>query len=214
MNGMFVLGGASGGLGKEVVRLTSAVGISRQWCNLESNPSDSSSPANWAASLDAVEGELHVLNLAGQTYSAMLHKESEVDAMRLLNVNVMGNVRLLKALRPIFKNHPGSTYTMVGSVTAQLGVVGTGVYSATKSALEGLTRCAAREFAPFARVSLLHLGYCNVGMIAAVPNQEALIASIPLKRLGTAKDVAEAWKFFINCQYVTGAIVNVNGGLI
>lgn len=212
MTGRFVLG-STGGLGKQVVRLTSAVGVGREWCNLESKPHDASSPANWATSLDAIEGELHVLNLAGQTYSAMLHKDGEPDQQRLLNVNLMGNARLLKALRPVFKNHPGSTFTMVGSVTARLGTVGTGIYSATKSALEGLTRVAAHEFAPFARVNLLNLGYCDMGMIANVRNVAEVVASIPLRRLGTSADVAEAWKFFIACKYVTGAIVNVNGGL-
>lgn len=200
MTNLFVLG-RSGGLGRNVMDITCAVGVGRV------------SIPHWATSLDRVEGELHVINLTGQTYSAMLHKDSEDDAQRLLDTNIMHNVRVLKALRPIFKSHPSSTFTMVGSVTAQLGTVGTGVYSATKSALEGLTRVAANEFAPFARVNLLHLGYCDVGMIASVPNRDAVVAQIPLKRLGTAEDVAEAWRFFINCRYVTGAIVNVNGGL-
>jgi 3-oxoacyl-[acyl-carrier protein] reductase len=206
---LFVLGGATGGLGKQVVRIACAAGVGRAWCDLNSQES----VTNWCESLSALDGEIHILNLAGKMTSAMLHKASRLESQLMLDTNVGGNALMLGRLRTVFKSHPGSTYTMVGSVTAQLGVVGTGLYSATKSALEGLTRVAAREFAPFARVNLLHLGYCDAGMIAAVPNHEALIESIPMKRLGTAEDVAEAWKFFINCGYVTGAIVNVNGGL-
>jgi NAD(P)-dependent dehydrogenase (short-subunit alcohol dehydrogenase family) len=207
---LFVLGGATGGLGKQVVRISSAAGVGRSWCDLNNQES----VTNWCASLSALDGEIHILNLAGKMSSGMLHKASLLDWQLMLDTNVAGNALALSRLRAVFKSHPGSTYTMVGSVTAELGVIGTGLYSATKSALEGLTRVAAHEFAPFARVNLLHLGYCNAGMIAAVPNHEELIESIPLKRLGTAEDVAEAWKFFINCQYVTGAIVNVNGGLV
>ena len=206
---LFVLGGATGALGKRVVRISSAVGVGRAWCDLNSQES----AANWCASLSALDGEIHILNLAGKMTSGMLHKASLLDWQLMVDTNALGNALMLSRLRAVFKSHPGSTFTMVGSVTAALGVPGTGIYSASKSALEGLARVAAHEFVPFARVNLLHLGYCDAGMIASVPNHEALIESIPLKRLGTAEDVAEAWKFFINCQY-TGAIVNVNGGLI
>ncbi len=206
---MFVLGGGTGGLGRSVVELTKAFAFGRDWCDVTSD----GSVAAWAEDLLDHKDDLHILNLTGAMSSSMLHKGNNIDWLKMLQVNVLGNARLLRVLRGVFKERPGSTFTMVGSVTSELGVVGTGIYSASKSALEGLTRVAAHEFAPFARVNLLHLGYCDVGMIKDVPNHDALIASIPLKRLGTAEDVAEAWKFFINCKYVTGAIVNVNGGL-
>src|SRR5271166_1797828 len=161
-----VLGGATGGLGMSVVESVGCFAVGREWCDV----SGDGSVFGFAESLlkYAQQGELHVLNLSGAMSSSMLHKGNFADWMKMLNVNLLGNARLLRELRSVFKQRPGSTFTMVGSVTSELGVVGTGMYSATKSALEGLTRVAAHEFAPFARINLLQLGYFDRGMISSV----------------------------------------------
>lgn len=171
----------------------------------------------WADSIASMLVEpFHILNATGLSVSGMLHKSAMYDESwrKMVDVNLLGNARLLKYLRPVFKERPGSTFTMLGSVTTRTKPVGTAIYTATKSALEGLTRVGACEMAPFARVNLLELGYFSSGMIRQVPDIEGLKAKIPLGRLGEAEDLWRAWQFVIECAYVTGAIIPVNGGLV
>ncbi len=107
-----------------------------------------------------------------------------------------------------------ASLTFFGSVVQEIGVKGTLEYSAAKAGLHGLVRTAAREFAPM-RVNCLDLGYMDRGMILKVPARvlQDTIERIPLGRLGTPKDLAAAVRFCIDCEYLTGAIVKVNGGL-
>lgn len=206
---LYILGGLTGGLGKALwIRFSDSVAVGRRECEVTSNESVS----GWVSCLEEDDGPIHVINLTGISRSAMLHKGQKGDWDDMLDINLHGNARLLKFLRPVFKTHPGSSFTMIGSVTTALAPAGTAIYTATKAALEALARVAAREFAPFGRVNVIQLGYCDVGIIKQV-NTEALIPTIPLGRLGTAADLAEAWKFCMNCQYLTGATVPVNGGL-
>lgn len=207
----YIFGGLTGGLGTALWKvMADAQAVGRANCDLVSE----ASVKNYADTFVEQDGTepIHLMNLTGLSLSVMLHKQDEKDWQKMLDLNLLGNARLLKHFRKVFKAHPGSSLTMVGSVTVRLGPAGTGIYTASKSALEGLVSVAAHELAPFARVNLIELGYCDVGIIRQV-DTAALIPNIPLGRLGTANDLAEAWKFCMNCQYLTGAIIPVNGGL-
>lgn len=209
---LYVLGGVTGGLGKELVsEVPGTIPVGRQDCDV----ADGQSVLNWTQSLASINA-LHIINLTGVSVSSMLHKGAPMDWVHILNVNLLGNAMLLKFLREKFKFRPGSTFTMVGSVTTKLGPAGTGVYTASKAALEGLCKVAAKEFAPFGRVNLLELGYFEAGLIKQIPNSslDVLEMMIPLQRLGTVDDLWKAWQFLIECQYVTGATIAVNGGLV
>jgi acetoacetyl-CoA reductase/3-oxoacyl-[acyl-carrier protein] reductase len=61
----------------------------------------------------------------------------------------------------------------------------------------------------------LNLGYFNIGMIESIPNNilDNIITSIPQKKLGDAKDIFEGVNFIFKCSYLTGAEININGGL-
>jgi len=143
----------------------------------------------------------------------MIHKTEVGDIGRMLRVNLVSNILMLKHARELYKQH-GGTFTMIGSVTAETGPIGTAAYSASKAALNGLCKVAAKEFARLeTRVNVIELGYTLTGMITQVPDFMKLRERIPLNRLGHPLDVANACNFLIDCEYVTGAIVKVNGGL-
>lgn len=200
----YILGGVTGGLGRQLLKLSPmSIPVGRQDCNV----TNANSVQNWTESI--VDTVAHVINLTGFSKSAMLHKSDPMDLIQAIDVNILGNVRLLKYLRPLFKARPGSTFTMVGSVTTNLAPAGTAIYTASKAALEGLCKVAAKEFAPFGRVNLLELGYFDAGIIDQVP----IHPKIPLARLGNAADLAAAWKFIRECEYLTGSIIPINGGL-
>lgn len=206
----YVLGGITGGLGRKLfVLVPGAIAVGSTDCNMKSEVH----VARWVGSLQPVDNEpIHIINATGISKSAMLHKLGYTDGDEI-EVNLLGNVRLLKYLRHLFKTRPGSTFTMLGSVTSHTAPVGTAVYTASKMALGGLTMVAAREYAPWGRVNLLELGYFDAGLIEQVPDVPSLIKTIPMQRLGDATDLVEAWKFIIACQYVTGSVVRINGGL-
>lgn len=214
---LYILGGVTGGLGKELLGLVpNAIPVGRQDCDVQKEKS----VQNWTDSINQRASvwvaPFHVINLTGVSHSAMIHKGEVIDWCSMLSVNVIGNALLLKYLRPLFKGRPGSTFTMVGSVTTKLGPAGTGVYTASKAALEGLCKVAAKEFATWGRVNLLELGYCEAGMIKQIPNSsvDAMETMIPLERLGNAKDLATAWEFVRNCSYLTGSTIAINGGIV
>ena len=93
-----------------------------------------------------------------------------------------------------------------------------GLYRATKAALEELTRQFAFELGPRGvRVNAVAPGFIETDMTAKLPQEvkDKMLAAVPLKRFGQPDDVASAVSFLISddAAYITGHVVNVNGGM-
>jgi NAD(P)-dependent dehydrogenase (short-subunit alcohol dehydrogenase family) len=134
-----------------------------------------------------------------------------------LDTNLTGTFRLLRAFYNLARQHPGSSATVFSSVVAQMGVPGTAAYAASKSGLTGLVRTLSQEWGRSGlRVNGIHLGYYDKGMIQQVSReqQEALVQRVPLGRLGNEDDLYEACLFCFQCQYLTGSMIHLNGGLL
>jgi NAD(P)-dependent dehydrogenase (short-subunit alcohol dehydrogenase family) len=104
----------------------------------------------------------------------------------------------------------------ISSIVAQVGVPGTGAYSASKSGILGLTRTLAAENASKGiTVNALALGYFSIGMIRVLSPemQELVLQKIPMHRLGDPRCLTAAIRFLIECDYMTGTVLNINGGL-
>ena len=159
---------------------------------------------------------IHVIQLAGISMSGFIHKQESLDSWTTVDTNLLGSWNLLKHFQPLFKERPGSTFTLISSIVVDRPIAGTSAYAMSKGGVEALTRVAALEFARInARVNCLQLGYFNVGMIEQVPAemQAKLLEDTPLHRFGTVDDLWAAWKFLMECEFMTGAIIPVNGGL-
>ena len=217
---ILVLGGTTGGLGQPLHQQLCGIyatehvvmSIGRNRCDVESEQSIEKFSEAVATGM-VFQGPLHVVNATGVSISAMIHKASLIDINRMLRVNLVANILLLKHLRETFKNRRG-TFTMISSIAASDGPIGTAGYAASKAALNGLVKVAGREFARLhTRVNLIELGFCNVGMISQIQDLDGVQARIPLDRLGCATDVAEACRFLIECDWMTGATVKLNGGM-
>lgn len=159
---------------------------------------------------------VHVINAAGVSINGFLHK-LDVEAWdQTLRVNVTANLYLVRALRALLAGRDDGSLLVFGSVVSRLGVPGTIAYATAKSALHGFTRTAAHELARAGgRVNCLDLGYFDAGMIEQVPDAalQQLVDTVPLRRLGTSDDLAEACRFACRCRFLTGSIVDLNGGL-
>ena len=102
----------------------------------------------------------------------------------------------------------------LSSVTPHLGVPGTSAYSAAKSALWGLTKVLAKENADRnVLINCLNLGYMDGGMTHRIKDYEKIKETIPVKKFGDFKEIANAVEFLVRSDYITGTNIEINGGL-
>jgi 3-oxoacyl-[acyl-carrier protein] reductase len=164
-------------------------------------------------------GGLHVLvNNAGIAIDQLLMRLKDEDWKRQLDVNLTGAFNLTRAVtRPMMKAR-GGVIINLSSVVGEMGNAGQVAYSATKAGLIGLTKSVARELASRnIRCNAVTPGFIATDMTSALPEaaRTRMMESIPLARLGTAEDIANAVCFLASDQaaYVTGEVLKVNGGM-
>jgi 3-oxoacyl-[acyl-carrier protein] reductase len=164
-------------------------------------------------------GRLDILvNNAGVTRDQVLLRMKEEDWDLVMAVNLKGAFQCTKAaLRPFLKQKSGKVVN-IASVTGQMGNAGQANYAASKAGLIGFTKSIAREYASRnIQVNAVAPGFIDTAMSQAIPqkDREILIKQIPLERLGTPEDVAEAVLFLASraADYITGQVISVNGGM-
>jgi len=164
-------------------------------------------------------GGLHVLvNNAGIALDQLLMRLKPEDWQRQLDVNLTGAFNLTKAVtRPMMKAKGGAIVNL-SSVVGEMGNAGQSAYAATKAGLIGFTKSVARELASRQiRCNAVTPGFIDTDMTAALPEaaRTKMLEGIPLSRLGSAEDVANAVCFLASDQasYVTGEVLKVNGGM-
>jgi 3-oxoacyl-[acyl-carrier protein] reductase len=164
-------------------------------------------------------GGLHVLvNNAGITRDmlSMRMKDAEWDAV--IDTNLKAVFRACRAAtRPMMKQRYGRIVNIT-SVVGAIGNAGQANYAAAKAGVAGLTRALARELGSRnITVNCVAPGFIATDMTQALPEaaRGALLAQIPVGRLGTAAEVAHAVLFLAGEQagYVTGTELHVNGGM-
>ncbi len=162
-------------------------------------------------------GRLDILvNNAGITRDGFLHKMTEEQWRLVIDVNLTGVFFCLQGAAKIMRNAGGGRIVNISSA-ARYGNVGQANYSSTKAAVVGLTRTAAKELArKNIRVNCVAPGPINTEMLQAVPEKvlEKLIQPIPLQRVGTPEELANAVLFFASdkSSYITGQVMNCDGG--
>jgi 3-oxoacyl-[acyl-carrier protein] reductase len=160
-----------------------------------------------------------LVNNAGITRDGLMIRMGD-DAWRaVLDVNLCGAFYMLRAVaRPMLKARGGAIVNMA-SVVGEIGNAGQANYSASKAGLIGLTKTAARELGPRGiRVNAVAPGFIETDMTAGLSAEQRkkLTDGLPLGRLGSADDVAQAVCFLASADaaYVTGQVLNVCGGLV
>ena len=166
-------------------------------------------------------GRLDVLvNNAGIAIDGLLLRTKKEDWQRTLDVNLSGAFHCCKAASRYLLKAEDGRIVNISSVVGESGNAGQISYAAAKAGLIGMTRTLAKELASRAiTVNCVTPGFIETDMTAAHvqgDNREALLKSIPLGRIGTAEDVAEAVRFLVSprASYITGQVVRVNGGLL
>jgi len=164
-------------------------------------------------------GRIDILvNNAGITRDGLFlrMKEEEWDAVITGNLKSVFNCS--KGVIRYMGKQRGGKIISVASVVGQIGNIGQANYAASKAGIIGFTKTLAREFASRGiMVNAVAPGFIETGMTRTLPEKvrEGFISNIPLGRMGTPEEIAEAVLFLASdaSNYITGQVINVNGGL-
>ena len=164
-------------------------------------------------------GRLDLLvNNAGITRDGLLIRMKDDDWDRVMEVNLRGAFLVTRAAAKLMVRQRSGRIINIASTAGAMGNPGQVNYSAAKAGLIGFTKATARELAHWGiLVNAVAPGLIETDMTAAIPAaaREALLAQVPLKRMGSAREVAEMVGFLAGdgAAYVTGQVFHVNGGL-
>ena len=237
MKSVFITGG-SRGIGKAMVELFSengykvaftykssdskAMALSEKYSALAIK-ADSESEEEINAAAERALSELGsvdclINNAAVSSFSLFTDIKTE-EWNSIFSVNVTAPFLYTRALLPQMINRKSGR---IINISSMWGVVGSScevAYSATKSALIGMTKALAKEVGPSGiTVNAIAPGVIDTKMNSALSEEdmEALKNDTPLMRIGSAKEVAEAAFFLASdaASFITGAVLNVNGGYI
>ncbi|HEX9152864.1 MAG TPA: SDR family oxidoreductase [Flavobacterium sp.] len=135
------------------------------------------------------------------------------------NLQVVGAIRAIQAVISRLKNSENAAIILFSTVAVQTGLPYHTQVSASKGAIEGLTKALAAEYAPKIRVNCIAPSLTDTPLAALLLNseqkQEANAQRHPLKRIGTAEDIANMAAFLLseNASWITGQILHVDGGM-
>ena len=159
-----------------------------------------------------------LINNAGIARDKLILRMAEEDWDTVLAVNLKGTFNCTKAVIKHMSKQRSGKIVNIASVVGEMGNAGQANYSASKAGVIGLTKTIAREFAQRGiNVNAIAPGYIQTAMTDVLPEKakEELQRMIPMERLGQPEDVAHAVLFLVSeaSSYVTGQVLNVNGGI-
>ena len=154
-----------------------------------------------------------LINNASTFYPTPIDDISEEHWKKLVGSNLKGPLFLIQGLKQKLKESKGSIINITDTNLSK-GVANYSIYSAAKAGLESITKGLARELAPEIKVNAIAPGaMLEPPDVTWTEEQKSkVIESIPLKRMGSEKDIAEAVKFLAQSRYITGQIIKVDGG--
>lgn len=170
------------------------------------------------AQIVAAVGPVEVLvNNAGITRDTLLHKMTVEQWQDVIRTNLDSLFNMTRAVIEPMRAAGFGRVINISSINGQAGQLGQTNYSAAKAGVIGFTKALAQESAiKGITVNCIAPGYIDTEMVRAVPQNvlDAIIAKIPVKRLGTAADIARGVVFLASddAGFITGATLTLNGG--
>ncbi|MGY6522274.1 MAG: SDR family NAD(P)-dependent oxidoreductase [Mongoliitalea sp.] len=166
-------------------------------------------------------GRIDILvNNAGINLKKDFWDVSDEDFQRIIHTNVCSVFTLSREVVKIMKTQGFGSIIMISSMAAKYGIPKVIAYTASKSAIEGMTKAMAVELSPFGiRVNCIAPGFIATDMSAKALNNDPerknkVLSRTPMGKLGEPKDIAEAALYFASdaSKYVTGTSLAIDGG--
>ncbi len=233
--------GAAQGIGRDIALALAADGADAAICdvNLEAAQKTSADiealgkkslalKANVAASADVTAmidqvvgkfGKIDILvNNAGITRDGLILRMKDEDWDLVLSINLKGAFLCAKAALKYMSKQRSGTIINIASIVGAMGNAGQANYVASKAGLIGLTKTIAREYANRGiTANAVAPGFIDTAMTQALSEnvRTELAKQIPMGKLGTPADVANAVRFLASpwASYITGQVIHVNGGM-
>jgi NAD(P)-dependent dehydrogenase (short-subunit alcohol dehydrogenase family) len=167
----------------------------------------------------AAFGKIDVLvNNAGITEDGWFRKMDRLAFDRVIDTNLGAVFTMIKAVIPTMESHGWGRIVNMSSFVGQIGNLTQANYAAAKAGMLGLTKVVALEYATKGiTVNAVAPGFIETDMVTIIAPkiQEMLLAKIPMGRWGQPAEVAKAVVFLVrDGSYITGACINVNGGVV
>lgn len=181
--------------------------------------SDFESTASLVAEIIKDFGGIDILvNNAGIIRDGLILSMKEEDFDRVIDVNLKGSFNMIKNTYHHFMKKRKGRIINISSVVGINGNAGQANYASAKAGIIGLTKSAAKELAARnVTVNAVAPGYIETDMTNSMPEKakEAVILSIPMKRVGQGEDIANAVAFLASDEaaYITGEVIKVDGGM-
>ncbi|MEG2143917.1 MAG: 3-oxoacyl-ACP reductase family protein [Oscillospiraceae bacterium] len=162
-------------------------------------------------------GKIDILvNNAGISQRESIYDYDAEDFKKIMDLNVTAVFNCAKAVAPIMRSQGGGVILNNSSMVSIYGQKSGCGYPTSKFAVNGLTKSLARELArDKIRVNAVAPGVVDTDMVAALPNdmREKLIATLPLGRMATPEDIANAFLFLAGdmASYISGIVLSVDG---
>ena len=225
MKNYLVIGGSSG-IGKEISELLSNENIVFSTSRNELNESNQNIRQ---IKYDVLEDELDPRLLPNQidgfvycpgTINLRPFRSLKLETFRSdLELNLIGAIKTLQIILTRLQQSPSSSIIFYSTVAVKTGMPFHSSVSSSKSALEGLTKSLAAEFAPKIRVNCIAPSIVNTPLANKFLNTEDKIekaaARHPLNKIGTAKEIAQLTQYLLDdkSKWITGQIINIDGGI-
>lgn len=163
-------------------------------------------------------GSIDVLvNNAGITRDMLLMRMSEEEFDSVINTNLKGTFNMIRHASSVMLKQRSGAIINMSSVVGVSGNAGQANYAASKAGVIGLTKATAKELAARGvTCNAIAPGFVETDMTAVLPEetQKMMLEAIPLKRYGQVEDIARAAVFLAENTYITGQVLNVDGGMV
>ncbi len=150
---------------------------------------------------------------ASNFFSTPIPDVTEEEWDSLVDTNLKGSFFTMQEAARIMRNQSFiSRIITMTDISADLVWQGFAPYTVSKAGIQHLTRIFAKSLAPNVLVNSIAPGTITPGQGKAVEQEEEMVAKIPLKRLGEALDIVKTLLFLLESDYITGQVINVDGG--
>lgn len=158
-----------------------------------------------------------LINNAGITRDMLLMRMSEDDFDAVINTNLKGTFNMIRHVSNVMLKQKSGIIINMASVVGVIGNIGQANYAASKAGIIGLTKSTARELASRGiTCNAIAPGFIETDMTEVLKDdmKKQMLENIPLKRFGSVDDVSQAAVFLAKNTYITGQVLNIDGGMV